>query len=34
MKKPRYIPEQVTFGLCQADEGTPVVEVCRKMGTR
>ena len=31
MKKFRYSPEQVAFGLRQAEEGTPV-EVCRKMG--
>ena len=31
MKKSRYTPEQVAFGLRQAEEGTPVSEVCRKM---
>ena len=32
MKKSRYTPEQVAFGLRQAEEGTPVAEVCRKLG--
>ena len=32
MKSSRYSPEQVAFGLRQAEEGTPVAEVCRKMG--
>ena len=32
MKSPRYSPEQVAFGLRQAEEGTPVAVVCRKMG--
>ena len=32
MKKSRYTPEQVAFGLRQAKEGTPVAEVCRKLG--
>ena len=32
MEKSRYTPEQVAFGLCQAEEGTLVSEVCRKMG--
>ena len=32
MKKSRYSPEQVAFCLRQAEKGTPVVEVCRKMG--
>ena len=26
MKKSRYAPEQVAFGLRQAEEGTPVAE--------
>ncbi len=34
MKKSRYTPEQVAFGLRQAEEGTPVAKVCRKMGIR
>ena len=32
MRGSRYSPEQVAFGLRQAEEGTPVSEVCRKMG--
>ena len=32
MKSSRYTPEQVAFGLRPAEEGTPVSEVCRKMG--
>ena len=32
MKKSKYSPEQVTFALKQAESGTPVTEVCRKMG--
>ena len=32
MKKSRYSPERVAFGLRQAEEGTPVAEVCRMMG--
>ena len=32
MKSSRYSPEQVAFGLRQAEDGTPVSEVCRKMG--
>ena len=32
MKSSRYTPEQVPSGLHQAEEGTPVSEVCRKMG--
>ena len=32
MKSSRYSPEQVAFGLRQGEEGTPVAEVCRKMG--
>jgi hypothetical protein len=32
MKKSRYSPEQVAFGLRQAENGTPVPEVCRRMG--
>lgn len=32
IKKSRYTPEQVAFGLRQAEEGIPVAEVCRKMG--
>ena len=32
MKKLRYSPDQVVFGVRQAKEGTPEAEVCRKMG--
>jgi len=32
MKKSRYSPEQVAFALRQAESGTQVAEVCRKMG--
>ena len=32
MKKSRYSAEQVAFALRQAEGGTPVTEVCRKMG--
>ncbi len=32
MKMPRYGPEQVAFNLIRAEEGIPVVEVCRNMG--
>ena len=32
MKKSRYSAEQVAFALRQAESGTSVPEVCRKMG--
>jgi putative transposase len=32
MKKSQYSSEQIVFALRQAESGTPVVEVCRKMG--
>ncbi len=32
MKSSRYTPEQVAFAMRQAESGTPVSEVCRKMG--
>ena len=32
MKSSRYSPEQVAFGLRQAEDGVAVAEVCRKMG--
>ena len=32
MKKSRYAAEQIAFALRQAESGTPVPEVCRKMG--
>ena len=32
MKKSRFTEEQIAFALRQGDLGTPVAEVCRKMG--
>ena len=32
MKKSHYTEEQIAFALRQAEQGTPVVEVIRKMG--
>jgi putative transposase len=32
MKNSRYSAEQVAFAMRQAESGTPVPEVCRKMG--
>ncbi|CAI0885581.1 Transposase [Serratia fonticola] len=32
MKKSRFTEEQIVFALKQADLGTPVPEVCRKLG--
>lgn len=32
MKKSRLTEEQIAFALRQAEAGTPIVEVCRKMG--
>ena len=32
MKSSRYSPEQVALAMRQAESGTPVPEVCRKMG--
>lgn len=32
MKKSRYTEEKIAFALRQAELGTPVEEVCRKMG--
>ncbi len=32
MQKTRYSVEQIAFALRQAEGGTPVPEVCRKMG--
>jgi putative transposase len=32
MKKTRYTDEQIAFALRQAETGTPVLEVIRKMG--
>ena len=30
MKKSRYAPERVAFGLREAEAGTPVAEVCHR----
>lgn len=32
MKKSKFTDQQVAFALQQAETGTPVEEVCRKMG--
>ena len=32
MKSSRYTAEQIAFALRQAEEGAPVLEICRKMG--
>ena len=32
MKRSKYTESQVVFALKQAETGTPVAEVCRKMG--
>ncbi len=32
MKRSQITTEQIAFALRQAESGTPVVEVCRKMG--
>jgi putative transposase len=32
MPKKRFTDEQIAFALRQADGGTPVGEICRKMG--
>ncbi len=32
MKKSRFTDEQIAYALKQAELGTPVTEVCRKMG--
>ncbi|MBW8639181.1 transposase [Hoeflea sp. WL0058] len=32
MKKSKFFEVQIAFILLQADEGTPVAEVCRKSG--
>ena len=33
MKRSKFTEEQIAFALKQAGVGTPVDEVCRKMGT-
>lgn len=32
MKKSKYTDEQIAFALQQAEVGTPIEDVCRKMG--
>ena len=32
MKSSRYTVEQIAFAMRQAESGTPLPEVCRKMG--
>ncbi len=32
MKSSRYTAEQVAFAMRQAESGTPVPDICRKMG--
>jgi putative transposase len=32
MKRSRFTEQQIAFALQQAEGGTPVGEVCRKMG--
>jgi putative transposase len=32
VKRKRYTEPQIVFALQQAEAGTPVVEICRKMG--
>ena len=32
MKRSHFTSEQIVFALRQAESGTPVAEVCRKMG--
>jgi putative transposase len=32
MKRKRFTEEQIAFALRQAEAGTPVEEVCRKLG--
>ncbi len=32
MKNSRYTAEQIAFAMRQVESGTPVPEVCRKMG--
>ena len=32
MRQSRFTEEQIAFALKQAETGTPVLEVCRKLG--
>ena len=32
MRKARFTEEQISFAIRQAESGTPVVEICRKIG--
>ncbi len=32
MKKKRFTDEQIAYALRQAEAGTPITEVCRKLG--
>ena len=32
MKRKRYTDEQIAYALRQAESGTPIKEVCRKLG--
>ena len=32
MKRKRYTDEQIAYALRQAEAGTPVTEICRKLG--
>jgi putative transposase len=32
MKKSRFSDQQIAFALQQAETGTPVADVCRKLG--
>ena len=32
MKRKRYSDEQIVYALRQAEAGSPVVEICRKLG--
>ena len=32
MRQKRFTEEQITYALRQAEAGTPVVEICRKLG--